>query len=234
MASAGTLKVSLEFSVKHAFLLLSVAAICATAPVVAQAAPITFQFSVQVTNLTNASSGQLLTGQSVAIGDILTGSLTLESSTPDTFSGDPVFGHYEHTMAPSALILDTAAPVVANAFTVNISNGYPGPADTFSLTTNGNPSAGLMTFNFGAPAGGLWTTDALPLSGIPALQLASLNTLFTLSNVFNDDTHLLSAKIRSFDVGQTTPPAVPEPTSMVLLGTGLLGLVRLRTRTRKA
>jgi hypothetical protein len=220
--------------VKHAFRLLSVAAICAMAPALAQAAPITFQFSVEVTSLTNASSGQILTGQSVAIGNILTGSLTLESSTPDTYSSDPVFGRYEHTAAPSALMLNTAAPVISNAFIVNISNGYPGPADTFSLTTTSNPSAGLMTFNFGAPAGGLWPTDALPQSGIPALQLASLNSQFTLTKIFNGDTHLLTAKIRSFDVGQTTPPAVPEPTSMVLLGTGLVGLVRLRKRTPKA
>ena len=127
--------------------------------------------------------------------------------------------------------------------------GVTGLPGTYSLVNNGNPSSiamdGFGTFQYGvlfnAQGGGAGTDSSLTFTltrvggfnNVGQLLLNSTNPPGTLMSTFAIDIICDSCGPATGVVG-TNGESVPEPTSMLLLGSGLLGLgAGIRKRLRK-
>jgi hypothetical protein len=127
--------------------------------------------------------------------------------------------------------------------------GVTGLPGTYSLVNNGNPSSismdGFGTFQYGilfnAQGGGAGTDSSLTFTltrvggfnNVGQLLLNSSNPPGSLQSTFAIDIICDSCGPATGIVG-TNGESVPEPTSMLLLGSGLLGLAAgVRKRFRK-
>jgi hypothetical protein len=127
--------------------------------------------------------------------------------------------------------------------------GVTGLPGTYSLVNNGNPSSiamdGFGTFQYGvlfnAQGGGAGTDSSLTFTltrvggfnNVGQLLLNSSNPPGNLMSTFAIDIICDSCGPATGVVG-TNGESVPEPTSMLLLGSGLLGLgAGIRKRLRK-
>ena len=86
--------------------------VLAMMPSIAQAAPITFNFTVRVTELVGSASTLFPT---LAAGDTIFGQYTFDSASLDTVPASPVFGSYVYTPAP-ALPFSTFVDVEGSRF----------------------------------------------------------------------------------------------------------------------
>lgn len=219
--------------------LLIVAAILAVAATPGAASTITYNFAVRVGRATVFVEDFTL--GSVQPGDVLHGTLTVDTSLPD-LSASPDVGLYVAAGAPSALSL-TVGPYA------------PFPQETFAtsdlsvrLAENGSGFFGteeFSTFNDGPFVANGMEVDAFEIrldsdslsfltgTGFPtAVDLALLNSHSTFEFLGHDarrpfDGFELFGSITEFEVA---PDVVPEPGSLILLGSGVLALVANRHR----
>ena len=122
------------------------------------------------------------------------------------------------TFSGSFLINSTTELIDGGSFTATAPGG--GTTYSFSNSANDSSTPGLATFT---DASG--DTFRLALNG--GLSTLALNTL--ASNGTAGDTNLVTAAGAVFDatggtITAATTAATPEPTSLILLGTGVLGL----------
>ena len=112
---------------------------------------------------------------------------------------------------------------LANDSSLTFGNSYLGSFQSAKLSVVQNNPGTLLIYVLGTFTSGSYTGNPTPFSNVPASFTVSLNQSPAFNGIISDS-GLLSI-----------PPStiVPEPSSTVLVGAGLLSLVVFRLRSRK-
>lgn len=214
-----------------------VAAILGFASALAAANPVEIRFDINVLGAHGAL--EEIFGKPIAVGDVIHGSLTYDPAATDHLA-DPLYGSYRPSGALAILhgsgvtFQLQGVDVIDNAWGV----GYP--TDYFAAGSEyGNVvgfSRALATAEFYGPPSAQ-AGDALPATAAAFRAMYFTHGSFQFSANKNgveppwdDTTHAFSGTLQFSDAN---PAAVPEPATLVLLGTGVLAIVsRARARRR--
>src|SRR6476660_5135130 len=210
-----------------------VTALVAGATTPGYASTITYDFSVQI-GVAVANLGDL-TLQSVQQGDVLHGTITLDTSLPDT-NGSPDVGQYNATSEPSAMSV-TIGPYgkfpqetyATSSFSTRLAEngrGFFGTEEIFIINNDPFVANGNQVDGFEIRL----DSDSLAFltgTGLPsAVDLGLLNGHSTFELFGHDAMRPLDGfeffgSFTEFRVA-TDADVVPEPGSLVLLVSGLL------------
>ena len=185
---------------------------------------IAINLTAEITGLEDPCA--LLNGQ-LAAGDIITGSYTYNSDTPDTNPLSTV-GDYWHYSAPYGIVLSAGGFVFQTdpdnvTFHVGIANNdyVGGLYDCYALRSFSNlllsndAPVDIIMFYLEDPSANALSSDALPTIA-PVLEDWDIHYL-TISGKTKAGTYHINAEITEI---------VPEPTTVLLLGFGGLVLMR--------
>jgi hypothetical protein len=166
--------------------------------------------------------GNYLEGK-ISPGDIITGTYTYESTTPDSSPLDPIVGHYYHYSSPAGISLNVAGFTFQTdpmnvEFLLGVGNNGPSGDDIYWLASYNNLplSTGVLVdrivWQLNDTTGTAFSNDALPTTA-PILGEWQENLL----RLQGDRAYAIDAHVTS---------AIPEPGTLVLLSLGGLLLIR--------
>ena len=204
-------------------------------PGFAVAAPFTIGFTGVVTVLENPLFVSALNSVGVSVGETITGSYTLESTTPDLYPGQDLLGSYEFAVLDVAVTIGdyeltydpTASQEGGNL--VNITNSYVGGpgSDVYfvSAPVFDAPEVGVPPLFFALLLADnekeAFSTDAITLvpTDLPQFE----DNFFILDDATAGSELLIIGTFTSIFL-------VPEPSSVLLLGAGLAALGWIKRR----
>ena len=189
----------------------------------AQAEPITIAIEAKVDSVEDRD-GYL--GGKIKPGDIITGTYTYDSSTPDSSPSDPIQGNYWHYAPPAGISLtvggfDFRTDPSSVEFCILIRNNNMSGYDIYGIDSRNNVPlsngtlVGYILWQLNDPTAGALASDGLPTTP-PSLEQWQAN-VFRLGA---DRAYLVDAHVTS---------AIPEPATVMLLTLGGL-LLRFRTK----
>lgn len=188
----------------------------------AQAAPITVAFS----GIVNIAGTAL--SPSIVVGSPITGSYTFDSNATNTSATPANTGDYavtSFTATVGGFTFSTVSPTLDLFVEVNTGE-YSVSGSGIGGTVNGHS---LDVFGLSTNNGQVITTTALPLTPPPALPPATY--VLELSFGLPPAQGVVDGIISSIAVVSNT--AIPEPGSLILLGTAIAGLAGRRSTRRR-
>jgi hypothetical protein len=200
------------------FLLMGAVFLAAVQP--ADGFPVTIYIEAVVDTVQD--NGNYLEGK-ISPGNLITGYYIYESATPDSSPADPVVGHYYHYNPPAGISLTVGSfefetdPSNVD-FLVGIVNNNTSGHDIYwihsynNLNLSNGTSVDSISWQLNDPNGTVFSSDTLPVTPPVLDDWQSIVGL----RLEGDRAFLINAHVTS---------AVPEPASLLLLGTGFLGLI---------
>ena len=213
-------------------LLAAAAILLAWLPASASAAPITFNFNGTATFVNSLVSSQY------AIGNSLTGSLTYDSALVDA-DASATHGLYAPLSSLTFTLNGNVHTFVSGTGfdNIDVQNGSPDQlvfrADVTGPTVNGFKPF-FLTLSLADPTGLALNSDALPTS-FNTIQFSQASFIVSFTNRTNP--HDLTSGGTNFTGVSgtlTSGVAVPEPSTLTMLGSGLVGMALWLRRKRSA